>query len=193
MSRSEGPEGQDGTVPRRALLVIAWLVGGLAAVALASAAVSRVGNEVTGDRPSPLSAEEVAAELAAESTTTTGTGGNTSPTTAPPADTTTSVSTPTTAAPSPTTVTPPPPTTTAEGELRTYALIGGTATLRFSPTGVTVVTANPNPGYKVEVEPAYGNGVEVSFEADHHKSKVEGWWDDGPRDQVEEEADEDDD
>lgn len=193
MSRSEGPEDQDGLVPRRALLVIAWLVGGLAAVALASAAVSRVGNEVTGDRPSPLSAEEVAAELAAESTTTTTVDGDTT-STSPTSDTTTSASTATTAAPPPpSTVAPPPPTTAAEGELRTYALIGGTATLRFSPAGVTVVTANPNPGYKVEVEPAYGNGVEVSFETDHHKSKVEGWWDGGPRDQVEEEADEDDD
>lgn len=191
MSRSEGPEDQDGLVPRRALLVIAWLVGGLAAVALASAAVSRVGNEVTGDRPSPLSAEEVAAELAAESTTTTGSDGGPA-STSPTADTTSSLPTATTAPPPTTTVAPPSPTTAAEGELRTYALIGGTATLRFSPAGVTVVTANPNPGYKVEVEPAYGNGVEVSFETDHHKSKVEGWWDGGPRDQVEEEADEDD-
>jgi cytoskeletal protein RodZ len=179
-------------VPRRALLVIAWLVGGLAAVSLASAAVSRVGNEVTGDRPSPLSAEEVAAELAAESTTTTEPDGGT-PSTSPTSETATSAPTPTTVAPPPSTVAPPPPTSAAEGELRTYALVGGTATLRFTPAGVTVVTANPNPGYKVEVEPAYGNGVEVSFETDHHKSKVEGWWDGGPRDQVDEEADEDDD
>lgn|GEM_PF-3352383 len=192
MSWNEGPEDQDGTVPRRALLVIAWLVGGLAAVSLASAAVSRVGNEVTGDRPSPLSAEEVAAELAAESTTTTEPDGGT-PSTSPTSETATSAPTPTTVAPPPSTVAPPPPTSAAEGELRTYALVGGTATLRFTPAGVTVVTANPNPGYKVEVEPAYGNGVEVSFETDHHKSKVEGWWDGGPRDQVDEEADEDDD
>jgi hypothetical protein len=180
-------------VRRRSLLVLAWLLGGLAAVALASAAVGRVGNEVTGDRPSPLSAEEVAAELALESTTTTAAPGSDATTSTAP-ETPTTGGPPTTApGATSTTAAPPPPTTAPAGELRTYALVGGTATLRFAPTGVTVVTANPNPGFKVEVEPAYGNGVEVSFETDHHKSKVEGWWDGGPRDQVAEEADEDDD
>lgn len=172
-------------VLRRSLLVLAWLLGGIAAVALATAAVSRVGNEVTGDRPSPLSADEVAAELAAEATgTTSGPPGAATP---PDAGTASSLPPPSTALAPPTTTAPP--TTEPAGEVRTYALVGGTATLRFAPAGVTVVTANPNPGYQVELEPAHGSGVEVSFEGNHHKSQVEGWWDGGPRDQVEEEDD----
>lgn len=181
-------------MPRRAVFVVAWLVGGVAAVALATAAVSRVGNQVTGDRPSPLSAEEVAAELALESTTTTGAAPGTETTASTAPETATTDATPTTSPSAPTnTAAPPPPSTAPAGEVRTYALVGGTATLRFAPTGVAVVTANPNPGFKVEVEPSHVNGVEVSFETDRHKSKVEGWWNGGPRDQVEEEADEPDD
>lgn len=164
---------------RPGLLIAAWVAAGVLAVALAMAAVSRVGNQVTGDRPAPLSAEQVREELAVETSTS-----STQPTTtlAPGATTTTTASPPTTAA-VPTTAASP---TTAAGETRTYPLRGGTATLRFSPSGVTVVVANPNPGYSVEVEPSHGNGVEVSFEGDDHRSKVEAWWDGGPREQVDE-------
>lgn len=169
---------------RTALLGVMWFVGGALAVALAVAAVGRVGNEVTGSRPSPLSAEEVAQELASTtstsapaadpSSTTTGAAGG-STTTAPPATATT--------------VAPPPPTTAAAGETRTYALVGGTATLRFEPTGVTVLAATPNPGFSVHAEPEHLNGVKVEFESEGHESQVTGWWDGGPRDEVREDAD----
>ena len=179
---------------RQVLIVAAWAVAGALAVSLASVAVSRVGNQVTGDRPAPLSASQVQEELAAETSTTsttmtvpspdaTGTapaGGPTAPVVLPPSPTTTTTAATSGPAPAPT------------GETRTYSLVGGTATLRFEPTGVTVVVANPNPGFKVEVEPE-GPGVEVSFEADHHRSKVHAWWDGGPRDDVEEDAEGDDD
>jgi hypothetical protein len=128
--------------------------------------------------------EELAAETSTSSTQPT--------TTLAPGETTTSttISPPTTAAVA--TTTAASPTTLAPTETRTYPLTGGTATLRFSPSGVTVVVANPNPGYSVEVEPSHGNGVEVSFHGDGHRSKVEAWWDGGPREQVDEETESDD-
>lgn len=163
---------------RTVLLVGAWLVGGAAAVGAASLGVSRVGDEVTGNRPTPLSAAEVREELAAAPATTT-----TSPS---PVTTTTITPTTTTT----TTVVAPqqqPTTTTEAAETRTYALVGGTATLRFAPSGVTVVAAAPNPGFSVETNPEHGNGIRVEFESDDHRSRVTGWWEDGPRDEVREE------
>lgn len=166
---------QDGSVPKRGLLIVAWLLAGVLAVALATAAVSRVGNEVTGSRPSPLSAGEVQQELTAASTSTTTT--STAPAVSPPATTgsTTTTATPATTGP-----------VDAPAETRSYALVGGTATLRFSPQGVTVVTATPNPGFSVDVEPEHGNGVKVEFESEAHESRVDGWWDGGPVERVSE-------
>lgn len=82
------------------------------------------------------------------------------------------------------------PTTTSSGpesEIRTYRVTGGSVALRFSPSGVTVVWANPEPGFEVTIEEAHGNGVAVTFESASWRSVVEGWWDDGPRDRVQEE------
>ncbi len=172
---------------RSAFLVAAWLVSGLLAVGLATAAVGRVGNQVTGDRPAPLSPADVRDELAAE------TPGATSTTGPVPGATDAVAATTSTAAPP---ATSPAGASTGDPavaeETRTYLLVGGTATLRFSPAGVTVVAANPNPGFSVEIEPE-GTGVEVSFRHDGHRSKVEAWWADGPRDAVEEESDVEDD
>lgn len=170
-----------------------WFAAGAAAVALATAGVSMVGNQVTGRRPAPLSAEDVRDELAADAgtTTTIAAGGTTSTTlgsgTTPTSDDVSIVTTTATrpgTGPTPTTTTTP----VAPPETRTYALIGGTATLRFEPTGVKVVVASPNPGYSVETSSTHDNGVRVEFRDDEHASRVDAWWDDGPRDEVREEA-----
>lgn len=191
---------------RTALYVAAWFAAGVAAVLMASAGVAMVGSQVTGSRPAPLSADQVRAELAEDESTTTTTGTSATTTSAPdttdtppssapggavttsttgpgPTGPTTTVpgTTPTTSAPSPTTTAPPAPATT-----RTYTLVGGTATLRFSAEGVTVVVASPNAGYSVRVEPTHDTGVRVEFRSDSHRSRVEGWWDGGPQDEVEE-------
>lgn len=172
---------------RSALLVLAWLAGGLLAVALASAAVGRVGNQVTGDRPAPLSAADVRDELAAEATAST--TATTAPVPAPgEAPATTSSTAPPVTTAEPTTA----PTVAPPEETRTYPLIGGTATIRFSPAGVSVVAANPNPGFSVEVEPHDG-GVEVSFRGESHRSEVQAWWSGGPQDTVDEESESEDD
>jgi hypothetical protein len=181
--------------------VAAWFVAGVAAVALASAGVAAVGQQVTGSRPAPLSANEVR-ELAADGTSTTTTTTASPTTTAPRTATTTApgagsggsgptgtgssgtpgggspTTTPTTAPPPP----PPAPTT------RTYNLIGGTATLQFSSTGVKVLVAAPNAGFSVEVSETHGTGARVEFETDEHKSRVDAWWDDGPQDEVREDT-----
>lgn len=175
--------GHHGRVRRTPLLVIGWLAAGAAAVGAASAGVAMVSDQVTESRPAPLNAAEVAQELAEQPSTTaapSSTTTETTPTSSPP---TTAVG-----PPAPTTTVPPPPTT-APAIVRTYSLVGGTATLRFSAAGVTVVTATPNAGFDVEVEPEHGNGVKVEFERQGHKSRVSGWWDGGPRDEVREEAD----
>lgn len=157
---------------RSGVLVVAWLVGGALAVAVATVAVDRVGNEVTGSRPAPLSAGEVEERLTAATSTTA----------SDPSATTTTL---------PTTTTTNTTDTTAPvaAETRTYPLVGGTATLRFTEAGVAVVTATPNPGFSVDVEPEHGNGVQVEFESEDHESRVDGWWSGGPQDRVREEPD----
>lgn len=187
--------------PRSSLRpVVAWIVAAVVAVGVASWGVGLVSRSVTDDRPAPLEAAQIQARLdqaTGSSTTavpTSTTGGSATSTTAPGATTTVAGGAPstttTTAAPPPPTTAPAPPTTAA-GETRTYNLVGGTASLRFSPSGVTVVFANPASGFDVEVEPEHGNGVKVEFESEAHKSRVDGWWDGGPQDSVEERADDD--
>lgn len=172
---------------RTPLYLAAWVAAGLGAVALTSVAVGQVGNQVTGSRPAPFSEAEVQAALEAETSTTATTVADTpssTPTTAAPSTTTTAAPVTTTTAPS------APTTTAAPTETRTFTLVGGTATLRFGPGGVTVVTATPNSGFSVQVEPAddHSGGVEVEFRSEAHRSKVEGWWDGGPRSETSEEA-----
>ena len=65
-------------------------------------------------------------------------------------------------------------------------MVGGTATLRFSATGVTVVAAAPKPASRWTASSTHGNGVRVEFESDDHRSRVDAWWDGGPQDEVRE-------
>ncbi len=181
---------------RTFLQLAAWFAAGVALVLLASAAVAVVSRQVTDSRPAPLSADDVREELATArdagepsdatsttaatvptttattATTTPGSSGTpgTSPTTTPGSGSTTS-----------TTATPPVAPTS-----KTYALDGGTATLRFSSAGVTVVAATPKAGFSVDVGETHGNGVRVEFESDDHRSRVDAWWEGGPRDEVRE-------
>jgi cytoskeletal protein RodZ len=184
---------------RRTLpLVLAWMAAAAVAVAVASWGVALVGRSVTEDRPAALASAEVEerlSEVAATASTTSSTSS-----TSPPAGETTTSTGPTTTVPRPsppTTVAPAPtpaPTTVAPApapaaETRTYTLVGGTASLRFEPSGVTVVFANPAQGFDVEFEPEHGNGVRVEFESGAHESRLDGWWDGGPRERKEERPD----
>lgn len=215
MSREQARVAQDGQVRKTVPYVAAWFVAGVAAVVLASAGVSMVSRQVTGSRPAPLSAEQVREELAADdddpgagtTTTTTAPAGPTT-TTAPAGPTTTLDSSPSTpggvgspattppaggspgsgspGAVAPTTTAAPPPPATA-ATTRTYNLVGGTATLRFTPDGVTVVVATPKAGFSVDVGDSDDGDARVEFESDEHRSRVDAWWDGGPQDEVREE------
>lgn len=190
---------------RRTFAIVAlWLAAGAGAVVLSSAAVSMVGNRVTVGRPATLSADQVRDQLLGDSGSTTLPMGGAKQTpssddattsTRPTEDGTTRSTTnpeitPTTQgqsagddiAPTSSTTTP----ATQPATVRTYTLVGGTATLRFSPSGVTVQDATPQPGYSVEIEVEHGTGVRVEFRSSDHRSRVDGWWDNGPRDEVSE-------
>lgn len=172
-----------------------WLVAGGAALALGSAGVAAVGNQVTGSRPSSLSASEVRDELAERAA---GASTATFPTTTVAGPASTSIATSPSRGPSPSPSQPgssggaPSATTTTVAPApvtRSYVVTGGSVTLRFAASGVTVQSATPNPGFSVEVEPEEGNGVEVEFQSADHRSRVKGWWDGGPRDEVREDDD----
>ena len=185
---------------RTGLYLIGWFAAGVAAVTVAGLGVSMVTDQVTGSRPAPLSAQQVQEQLDAGPTTD---GGTDTPSTDGTAtdDTVTSTTsttapvatTPTTAGPSSTdgpgttaATTPPPPPTTA-AVTRSYDLVGGSVTLRFEPSGVTVLLATPKAGFSVDVGESHDSGARVEFESDGHKSRLDAWWDGGPQDEVREE------
>jgi hypothetical protein len=65
---------------------------------------------------------------------------------------------------------------------KTFSMTGGTARLRFSPQGVTVVYASPKPGFQLtKNEPGDNNGWRVEFEGNGVRSRVDGWWANGPQ------------
>jgi len=176
--------------------VLLWFVAGAVATTIAWLGVSTVSDQLagSGSHPDPLSPDEIASQVASEeipdpTTTTTTTiepasttttegehGGQTgtSPTTTAPS----SIAPPTTAAPSP----------AAQPVTRSYDLEGGTATLRFSPSGVTVVVATPAPGFTVDIGDSHSGGKRVEFESSDHRSRLDAWWDGGPQDEIREDS-----
>jgi uncharacterized membrane protein YgcG len=146
-------------VVRRSLVLgVVWVVAAALAAGVAWAGIGVVGDQVTDDRPAPLSADQVAQAVEADqpsSTTTTRATDGTTTTVASPAD--------------------------ASATTETYRMVGGVVTLRFSPAGVELVGATPNEGFGVDSEPEHGNGVRVEFESDAHKSRIDAWWEGGPQ------------
>lgn len=158
-------------------LGLVWLVAAVTAAVIAWQGVGLVGEQVTSRRPATLSAAQIEAAL-----DTTATTAADSPTTTPPSPTTT-------AAP------PASPSRTAgaacpgEGAGRhTFRVTGGTAALDFGPDGVTLGWARPDTGYEVSDEPGDGNGWRVEFEGEAGRSRIDGWWDGGPRCRVRDDA-----
>lgn len=83
------------------------------------------------------------------------------------------------------------PTSSAPAETRTYRLVGGTVTIRFSADRVTVTSATPNAGFELhEIEQPGATVIDLEFRAhdDSHRSKLDAWWDNGPRERVREET-----
>lgn len=117
-------------------------------------------------------------------------GGTTVPTTPTTAvtDPGTATTTATTATTSPTASTTVVAGVPADAVDQTFELVGGTAVVRYSSTGVTVLYAVPANGYQAKVEPE-GTGMKVEFRSSSHRSRVDVWWNNGPQHSVEEEAD----
>lgn len=164
----------------RPSLVVGWLAATLVAVGIAYGGVNAVAGRVVDPLPPTLALPSNDAAAAATP----------SPSAAPspsstPAGPTSSPSTTASGAPgAPATEAPPVQPAPATATSRSYALTGGTVTLRFEPDRVTVVAAEPAQGFRLEVE---GNGtaeVRVEFEGDDHRSRLRGWWDGGPADRV---------
>ena len=187
-------------MPKWVAYAAAWVLAAAGALAVAWQGVGLVTNQVTEDRPAPLSAAQVRDRLDEETSTTTSstvagalgsptTTGATSPPTSAPAGRPGTTSPPATTATTAPAAAATSTTTAVPAETRTYNLVGGSVSLRFSPSGVTVVWANPNAGFDVEQEPENGNGVQVEFRSETHRSRVDGWWDGGPQDRVREEPD----
>lgn len=209
-------------MPRAPALVAAWLVAAALVTAVTWQGVTLIGDRVAGTVPVPLRPTELGAPPPAAGSPTTGTsagaaappptsGGAAVPT-APPA---TAPVVPSGVRPSPPpggSPAPPPgstpapaptaapragsptTTTTAAGEpavTRTYTMVGGSAAVRFAPEGVTLLWATPNAGFSAEVE-REGGTIRVEFESESHRSRLEAWWDAGPRDRVREESHGDD-
>jgi hypothetical protein len=195
LDRDQPAAAQDGRVRKTVPYLAAWFLAGAVAVGVASAGVSIVGEQVTDSRQAPLSAEQVR-ELAADA-------GATTTTTEPAAVTTTTVPSPVArpddrggddgGAPPPivggttstTAATVAPP---VSASTKTYNLVGGTVTLRFSPAGVTVLAAVPNAGFSVDISETHGTGARVELEREDHGSRVDAWWDAGPQDEVREDS-----
>lgn len=183
-----------------ALFVTAWVVAAAVALGVAWQGVGIVGQQVTQSRPAPLTAREIqqrvnaptGAAPADTTTTTTAPPGGPSTTVTTAAASTRSTTQPTVRPQASTTTTIPRTTTTtrppAPAVTRTYSVTGGSASLRFTESGVTVLWANPNAGYDVHVENENGNGVRVEFDNSSHRSRIDGWWDGGPQDRVREDS-----
>jgi hypothetical protein len=193
---------------RVALYGIGWIAAAAVAVLLAWQGVGLVGRNVTDTHPRALTADEAREALGEGSVpgepsgsgpaATSPPGGSPSPgashtsstTSRPRATATTAPSSSPSTATSPSSTSPSGPATapTTAGVVRTYNLVGGSAALRFEPGKVTVVWANPNPGFRADIDSRDGGGVRVRFDGDSHRSEVEAWWDGGPRDRTDEDG-----
>ena len=169
----------------------AWFAAGVAAVLLAGAGLGMVGRQVTGSRPAPLSAEQVRDELAAVEATSTTTSSTAAPstTTTTGSTTSTTVQPPTDGGPAGSSTTTTAPVVAPAATTRSYDLVGGTVTVRFSAAGVTLVGATPKAGFSFEKGESHSGGLRVEFEGEDHKSRLDAWWDGGPQDEVREEDD----
>lgn len=104
-----------------------------------------------------------------------------------PASTTSTVTTdPTATTGTASTITSPGAVNPGQYVTKTFSLTGGATAIKFSPSSTKVLWATPNPGYEVRIEPE-SEGVKVEFRSDDHRSRIDAWWDGGPRHEIREE------
>ena len=152
---------------RGPLLVLTWVAATVVATGLAWAGVRSVVDGVAAPLPAPTvtaDATQVAGQQPASDRSTDPTDPPTTPAGPPSEDR------------SP---------TAEDATVRTFRLVGGQATVRFSPTQVEVLGAAPAPGFSTDVKPE-GAATRVEFESDQHRSRLDVWWDGRPRSEIEE-------
>ncbi len=181
---------------RKIIYPLIWLAVTVAAVLIASAAVSSVRDQVT-DTPTAMLRPTTIAPGSAEqrvvdpgqlepSPPTSTDEPSSSTTTTPPTTTTVplqpSTSVPTTTAPpspDPTTTTTTTTTTAPTTEIRSYELVGGLVSVEIGTETVRLAGASPKPGFAMEVENSGPEKVEVEFHNDEHESHFSGRFEDG--------------
>jgi hypothetical protein len=128
---------------------------------------SPAGPTTTLAAPAASTTSSTTTTTAASVTSTTVVDSTVTTTTAPPATTTT------------TTTAPPQTTTTLALTNKTYDLIGGTVILSLGGDEVHLVSATPRPGFTADYEHTGPVEVEIKFESNDHKSKLEAKYEDG--------------
>jgi cytoskeletal protein RodZ len=158
---------------RRSLLAATWLAGTLLATVIVYEAVGVVAGQVTDQRPEPISQSAVSQSLSHPAVTIP----SSSPAqTAAPTASPTTPATPTAAPATGGAGTQPPPTAAAAPTTRTFALVGGTASLSCGSGAISLDWATPNPGFQVETGTSDGGAqVEVRFRSDSHESRLDAW------------------
>ncbi len=200
---------------RKIVYPLIWLVVTVAAVLIASAAVSSVRDQVT-DTPTamlppttiaissteqlvadPVQPEKTTPTAAEEPSTTTTSAPTTTTTVQPETPPTTNSSDPEPAETTTTTTTVPATTTTTSApttEVRSYELVGGSVSVEIGDGTVRLAGASPKPGFTMEVENSRPEKVEVEFHNDDHESHFTGKFEDGRFEpSISESDDEDDD
>lgn len=148
--------------------ILVWLLATATATAIAWAAVAQVTARTVGPLPAGVTAD-------------------------PTADGT---RTPPVASPSPTSAVTPPTVLPTDGAspdrspttvTRSYQLAGGDVTVSFSARSVEIVSVAPRSGFTVKDINRHGpSDVEVDLRSEDHRSRLRVWWDDGPRQRIDE-------
>ncbi len=169
----------------RAGMIVAWVVGTIAATGIAVAAVSSVADQVVDEAP-PVAAAVTSSSNGGSVTSSSNGGSVTSstrvrrprPTSTTNGGSVTSTSnggsTSSTNGGSVTSSTnggSTTSTTAAPTQEATYNLIGGWVRIAYGPGIVELVSAAPNPGFSIEVKETGPDRVEVEFESDDHESE----------------------
>jgi hypothetical protein len=74
----------------------------------------------------------------------------------------------------------------APPEERTYEMVGGSVRVRFADGRAELLSATPNAGFRVSRNSGDPGDVRVNFRSGDHESRFRAWWDNGPREEIEE-------
>jgi hypothetical protein len=168
----------------KSALGVLWLFGTVVAVAVVWQSLGFVQDRTADDDPVGGGSSALAAPPTSAAPT------SLPPTSAPPTDADpTSTTDPGSTTPGTDSAVTSP--TAAPGAIdQTFQLEGFSAAIRYAPDGeVTVLWSAPAPGFELhEIEPEH-TGLKVEYRSSTHRSRLDVWWDNGPKSLASEEAD----